>query len=138
VLPDPGGGVKGGPPAWGGGYLPATFQGVTMRSGPQPILHLRPQPQISAAQQRATLELVQKLNRAHLAQRDNDDELSARIRAYEEMLAESARDKGGKTQITIPPGPRLGDVVAPEAEVGLGLLAHDEQRVVEPVGTAVD
>jgi ATP-binding cassette ChvD family protein len=35
----------------------------------------------------------------------------ARIRAYEEMLAESARDKGGKAQITIPPGPRLGDVV---------------------------
>ena len=35
----------------------------------------------------------------------------ARIRAYEEMLANSARDKGGKAQITIPPGPRLGDVV---------------------------
>jgi ATP-binding cassette ChvD family protein len=35
----------------------------------------------------------------------------ARIRAYEEMLAESARDKGGKAQITIPPGPRLGDLV---------------------------
>jgi ATP-binding cassette ChvD family protein len=35
----------------------------------------------------------------------------ARIRAYEEMLADSARDKGGKAQITIPPGPRLGDVV---------------------------
>jgi ATP-binding cassette ChvD family protein len=40
----------------------------------------------------------------------------ARIRAYEEMLAESARDKGGKAQITIPPGPRLGDVVI-EADV---------------------
>ncbi len=27
VLPDPGGGIKGGPPAWGSGYLPATYQG---------------------------------------------------------------------------------------------------------------
>jgi hypothetical protein len=46
-------------------------------------LNLRPQPQISAAQQRATLDLVQQLNRDHLAQRDNDDELAARIRGYE-------------------------------------------------------
>lgn len=83
VLPDPGGGVKGGPPAWGSGYLPATYQGVTMRPGEAPILHLKPQPQISLPQQRATLELVQRLNREHLAERDNDDELSARIRAYE-------------------------------------------------------
>jgi ATPase subunit of ABC transporter with duplicated ATPase domains len=35
----------------------------------------------------------------------------ARIRAYDDLLAESARDKTGKAQITIPPGPRLGDVV---------------------------
>src|SRR3954464_12435939 len=67
VLPDPGGGVKGGPPAWGSGYLPATYQGVTIRSGEQPILHLKPQPGISTSQQRATLDLVQRLNREHLA-----------------------------------------------------------------------
>ncbi|HEY2413255.1 MAG TPA: DUF1501 domain-containing protein [Pirellulaceae bacterium] len=83
VLPDPGGGLKGGPPAWGSGYLPATYQGVTMRPGAQPILHLAPQPQISSVQQRATLELTLELNRKHLAARDNDDELSARIKAYE-------------------------------------------------------
>lgn len=83
VLPDPGGGLKGGPPAWGSGYLPATYQGVTMRPGPQPILHLTPPPQISAEQQRGTLDLLQQLNRQHLAARDQDDELSARIRAYE-------------------------------------------------------
>jgi hypothetical protein len=83
VLPDPGGGLKGGPPAWGSGFLPATYQGVTMRPGAQPILHLHPQPQISLPQQRATLELTLELSRRHLAARDNDDELSARIRAYE-------------------------------------------------------
>src|SRR5947208_10146965 len=83
VLPDPGGGLKGGPPAWGSGFLPATYQGVTMRPGPQPILHLKPQPQTSLSQQRATLELTLELSRRHQAARDNDDELSARIKAYE-------------------------------------------------------
>ena len=83
VLPDPGGGVKGGPPAWGSGFLPATYQGVTMRPGTTPILNLRPQKNISANQQRNTLDLIQKMNRRHLAARDNDDVLSARVSAYE-------------------------------------------------------
>jgi ATP-binding cassette ChvD family protein len=39
----------------------------------------------------------------------------ARIRAYEDLLAEAGKDKSGKAQITIPPGPRLGDMVI-EAE----------------------
>lgn len=83
VLPDPAGGIKGGPPAWGSGYLPATYQGVTMRPGAQPILHLKPQPQISLPQQRATLELTLELSRRHQAAREEDDELTARIKAYE-------------------------------------------------------
>lgn len=83
VLPDPGGGLKGGPPAWGSGFLPAAYQGVTMRPGAAPILDLRPQPQIAAGQQRRILELVQNFNRQHLQQRDGDDELSARVAAYE-------------------------------------------------------
>jgi hypothetical protein len=83
VLPDPGGGVKGGPPAWGAGYLPATYQGTTMRPGANPILHLRPQPAVDAGQQQRALQLVQLLNRRHLAARDNDSELAARINSYE-------------------------------------------------------
>ncbi|MEC8942705.1 MAG: DUF1501 domain-containing protein, partial [Verrucomicrobiota bacterium] len=46
VLPDPGGGLKGGPPAWGSGFLPATYQGTTMRPGSNPILNLHPQKDI--------------------------------------------------------------------------------------------
>ena len=42
VLPDPGGGLKGGPSAWGSGFLPASCQGVTMRPGGSPVLDLRP------------------------------------------------------------------------------------------------
>lgn len=83
VLPDPGGGLKGGPPAWGSGFLPATYQGVTMRPGITPILDLRPQKQITAKQQRNILDLVQHLNRRHVEQRANDDELAARVSAYE-------------------------------------------------------
>ncbi len=83
VLPDPKGGLKGGPPAWGSGFLPATYQGITMRSGKSPILHLSPPETLASFDQRRTLDLVQELNRQHLAARDQDDELSARIAAYE-------------------------------------------------------
>ncbi len=83
VLPDPGGGLKGGPPAWGSGYLPASFQGVPMRGGAKPILHLAPPEGISTAQQRRTLDFLRELNRRHLDQRDGDDELAARMQSYE-------------------------------------------------------
>src|SRR5205823_14466837 len=33
VLPDPTGGIKGGPPAFGAGYLPASYQGTVVRGG---------------------------------------------------------------------------------------------------------
>lgn len=83
VLPDPSGGIKGGPPAWGSGYLPATYQGVTVRPGQSPLLHLNSPLARSRKEQRSTLDLVQSLNRRHLEQRLQDDELSARMRAYE-------------------------------------------------------
>jgi hypothetical protein len=83
VLPDPGGGVKGGPPSWASGFLPASFQGVTMRPGKTPILDLQPQPQISGEQQRRTLELIQSFNRDYFERRGADDELAARIESYE-------------------------------------------------------
>lgn len=83
VLPDPAGGLKGGPPAWGSGFLPASFQGVTMRTGAQPILHLHPPAGFAPQQQRQSLDLTEFLNSEHLGQRGNDDELSARISAYE-------------------------------------------------------
>jgi hypothetical protein len=83
VLPDPGGGLKGGPSAWGSGYLPAAYQGTTMRPGKDPILHLAPDGGGSAARQRRMLDLVRSMNQRHLEERAMDDELSARIAAYE-------------------------------------------------------
>ena len=83
VLPDPGGGIKGGPPAWGSGYLPATHQGVTVRPGPTPLIHLNPTSTRSRREQRSTLNLIQSLNKRHIEQRLGDDELSTRMQAYE-------------------------------------------------------
>ncbi len=78
-----GGGVKGGPPAWGSGYLPATYQGTMMRAGSNPILNLKPTGDMTPKRQRAILDLVKQLNRKHLQERDLGDDLSARMDAYE-------------------------------------------------------
>ena len=83
VMQDPGGGAKGGAPSWGSGFLPATYQGTQVRSGQNPILYLDPPKSISAPQQQHTLEFIQQLNARHLEDRDFDDELSARVSAYE-------------------------------------------------------
>jgi hypothetical protein len=83
VLPDPGGGIKGGPAAWGNGYLPATFQGTTFRPGATPVVDLSPQPSIGRQQQLGTLDLLRQINHRHLEQRGADSQLEARIEAYE-------------------------------------------------------
>lgn len=83
VMPDPGGGLKGGPPAWGNGFLPADHQGTPLRPGTNPILYLHAPPEISAERQRAMLDFVQRRNAEHLAARADDDQLSARVKAYE-------------------------------------------------------
>jgi hypothetical protein len=118
VLPDPGGGAKGGPPAWGCGFLPATYQGTLMRPGKNPILNLHPQPQVSREQQIATLDLVRQLNAQHLADRDFDDELSARVSAYELAFRMQAA------------APELVDITAETAETkqlyGIGEPDTDE------------
>src|SRR5439155_9414182 len=83
VLPDPGGWVKGGAPAWGHGFLPAAYQGTVFRGGSSPILHLSDPEGISPQQQRRTLDLIGRWNSQHLQQRGDDGELAARIAAYE-------------------------------------------------------
>jgi len=82
-MPDPGGYVKGGAPAWGSGYLPAAYQGTVARGGKSPILNLRPPRGVTEDQQQNTLDLVRRLNGAHLRERGEDTALAARIAAYE-------------------------------------------------------
>jgi len=103
VLPDPAGGIKGGPPAYGAGFLPASYQGTLMRGGSSPILDLetgRPRDR-----QRKTLDLIGRLNARHLADRGDDTELAARINAYElayrmQSAAPEAVDFAGETAET--------------------------------------
>ncbi len=84
VLPDPGGGIKGGPPAYGAGFLPASHQGTVMRGGASPILDLSPPADTTPEEQRGMLDLVGSLNAHHLEQHGDDDgELVARIQSYE-------------------------------------------------------
>jgi hypothetical protein len=83
VLPDPGGGIKGGPPAYGAGFLPASHQGTVVRGGDSPILDLRTPEGTSPVEQRGVLDLVGRLNAHHLEQRGDDGELAARIQSYE-------------------------------------------------------
>jgi hypothetical protein len=83
VMPDPGGWVKGGAPAWGNGYLPAAYQGTLIRGGESPILHLQTPKSISSGQQSATVNFINELNRAELRPGEENSELGARIAAYE-------------------------------------------------------
>jgi Protein of unknown function (DUF1501) len=83
VLPDPAGGIKGGPPAYGAGFLPASHQGTLFRGGDCPILDLRAPEGMTAESQRGMLDLVSRLDAHHLAQRGPDAELEARILTYE-------------------------------------------------------
>lgn len=105
VMPDPGGGLKGGPPAWGNGYLPATYQGTTMRPGDQPILDLKPAASMTSQRQRSTLDLVRQINELHASQREMDTQLMARLEAYElayrmQSAAPEAVDISRETEAT--------------------------------------
>jgi hypothetical protein len=71
----------GGSRNWGTGFMPPTFQGTKFRDGRSPVLYL--DPPAADARQRAKLDFVQDLNRRHRDRRREDDDLEARIAAYE-------------------------------------------------------
>jgi hypothetical protein len=86
VLPDARGYAPNGPANWGAGFLPAAYQGTMVRAGAKnPIFDLFP-PEgsfITRPSEADGLALLQKLNRAHQAQRAGDSRLDARIASYE-------------------------------------------------------
>jgi hypothetical protein len=73
----------GGQRNWGTGFMPSIFQGTKFRDGSTPILHLAPPAAVSPAEQRHKLDFVRELNELHHARRPEDDQLEARIAAYE-------------------------------------------------------
>lgn len=105
VLPDPAGGIKGGTPAYGAGFLPASHQGTVIRNGASPILDLSPAEAISRGEQRRTLDLIGRLNAHHRERAGDDPELSARVESYElayrmQSTAPEAVDLAGESRET--------------------------------------
>ncbi len=68
---------------WGTGFMPATYQGTLFENGPVPIQNLKPPEGISDARQRDKLDLLNSMNRKHSQRNAFDDQLEARINAYE-------------------------------------------------------
>jgi uncharacterized protein (DUF1501 family) len=108
--------VKGGPPVYGHGYLPGTYQPTVLRNTGSPMLYLNA-PSVRERSgdrsltdgvrgQREVLDLVQWLNREHRAVRGQDvDDLSSRIASYElafrmQSAVPDAVDLGKETSAT--------------------------------------
>jgi hypothetical protein len=83
VIQDPRGAPVNGAAVWGNGYLPASLQGTLLRSSGSPILNLSHSRGLSRMQQREELDVLNWLNRRHLADRADDSDLEARIQSYE-------------------------------------------------------
>ncbi|MSR57690.1 MAG: DUF1501 domain-containing protein [Planctomycetaceae bacterium] len=83
VMLDWRGGPIGGPPNWGSGFMPATFQGTQFRTSGAPIIDLAPPAGTSTVRQRDQLDLLAELNHRHLAAKPGESELAARIGTYE-------------------------------------------------------
>lgn len=74
---------QGGAANWSNGFLPAHFQGTTLRPKGSPILDLQPMQGVTREHQRANLDLLAQLNQAHAGRHPEHDDLSARMEAYE-------------------------------------------------------
>jgi Protein of unknown function (DUF1501) len=83
VMTDPRGGPISGPSNWTAGYMPAAYQGTLFRSTGAPLLDLTTPAGTSERTQRDSLDLLKKLNEAHLEARPNESEMAARILSYE-------------------------------------------------------
>jgi uncharacterized protein (DUF1501 family) len=83
VMLDRTGGPISGAKNWSSGYMPASYQGVVMRSIGAPILDLQPPAGMSRLAQRALLDRLMAKNREHQLRRIDNSDLAARIASYE-------------------------------------------------------
>jgi Protein of unknown function (DUF1501) len=83
VMLDPTGGPISGAKNWSSGYMPASYQGVILRSAGQPILDLQRPAGMSEAAQRRLLDTLGEFNAEHQAPRIDNSNLAARIAGYE-------------------------------------------------------
>ncbi|MEM6692397.1 MAG: DUF1501 domain-containing protein [Planctomycetota bacterium] len=68
---------------WSNGFLPAYYQGTTLRAQGSPILDLRPPAHRDRAHQRRMLDELAKLNQAHADAHPESDKMAARMNSYE-------------------------------------------------------
>jgi hypothetical protein len=74
---------QGGAANWSNGYLPAHYQGTPLRPEGAPVLDMKPPAGVSDERQRANLEFLKEINRAHQEKHPEHAELAARIESYE-------------------------------------------------------
>jgi hypothetical protein len=67
---------------WGAGFLPSNHQGVSFRTGGDPVLYLSDPPGLSRAARRDMLDVLGELNRDQ-SDAVHDPEITARIAQYE-------------------------------------------------------
>lgn len=82
---------------WSSGFLPGVFQGTALNAQGAPINNLDRAKELSDAQQRAQLDLVNRLNKHALERNPHEAELAARIESFElayrmQMAAPEALD----------------------------------------------
>jgi hypothetical protein len=83
VLLDPLGAPVNGAMNWSNGFMPAAFQGVPFRASGEPVAYLTPPKNVTPAQQRARLDLLQLCNADYASRHPAETELAARLNAYE-------------------------------------------------------
>jgi Protein of unknown function (DUF1501) len=111
VLPDPRGLPAGGSINWSNGFLPATHQGVALRSGSEPIRDLATPDNVTPKERNAASRLLDAMNRDFLDENPGDSTLAARIRSYE--LA-------ARMQLTVPEVTKIdGETAATHRLYGL-------------------
>ena len=82
---------------WGTGFIPSIYQGTALNAQGSPIDNLDRSKDMSDEQQRKQLDLLTRLNKHHLDQRQSESELAARIESFElayrmQMAAPDALD----------------------------------------------
>jgi hypothetical protein len=83
VLSDPGGLPVDGVRNWSSGWLPAIYQGTQIRSQGTPVFNLATPAEIPGGARINQLQLLEKLNQAHLGAHPENSELQARISNFE-------------------------------------------------------
>jgi len=74
---------QGGSGNWTNGFLPAYYQGTTLRPAGSPILDLNPPEWKTREQQRDSLDELAALNRRHAEKHPSHADLAARMESYE-------------------------------------------------------